>query len=182
MDCLLEEAKNTPPEEKWAKGEEYFLNVSDMKSLKQRLSVWQFKIEFSEKKNLVLNIHKSFEHAFDEVRNSKYLKKILGFILCLGNILNGGTAKGQADGFYLEALSKTTTMKDINNRTVMQLICEKLKAEDGEDFVNIKNEFKNTYFVVAYSLKDEDTKLKDIKGNFVKAKGYFDKVEKLQAG
>jgi Formin Homology 2 Domain len=66
-----------------------------------------------------MNTQRSFEAAFDELKKSAYLKKILGFILSLGNIMNGGTAKGQADGFYLEALSKVTTTKDINNRTIM---------------------------------------------------------------
>lgn len=58
---------------------------------------------------------KYFENAFDELKNSKNFKKILGMILSIGNILNGQTAKGQADGFYLDALSKTTTLRDINN-------------------------------------------------------------------
>lgn len=40
VDGLIEEAKNTPEDEKWDKGEEYFLQVIDMKSLKQRLVVW----------------------------------------------------------------------------------------------------------------------------------------------
>ena len=40
--------------------------------------------------------------------------------------------------------------------------------------MNIKNEFKNVYIVAAYSLKDEDTKLKEIKGGFDKAKSNFD--------
>ena len=44
---------------------------------------------------------------------------ILSYILTIGNILNGGTAKGQADGFYLEALSKTSTMKDTSGRTIL---------------------------------------------------------------
>lgn len=129
IDGLIEEAKNTPEDEKWDKGEEYFLQVIDMKSLKQRLVVWQFKLEFPEKLAVVVNVQRIFELAFDEVRNSQWLKKIFGFILGLGNILNGGTQKGQADGFYLEALSKATTMKDVNNRTIMQIICERFKAE-----------------------------------------------------
>ncbi len=148
-----------------------------MKALKQRLVVWQFKNDFPEKKEIIQSVQKNFEHAFDELTNSKHFKKILGFILALGNILNGGTAKGQADGFYLEALSKTTTMRDINNRTIMQLICEKLKQED-EDFINIKSEFKCVYIVAQYNLKDEDTKIKEIKGNFDKAKGNYDIVER----
>jgi hypothetical protein len=36
---------------------------------------------------------------------------VLGNVLALGNILNGGTNKGRADGFYLDAISKTTTLK-----------------------------------------------------------------------
>jgi len=34
IDGLIEEAKNTPEDEKWDKGEEYFLQIIDMKSLK----------------------------------------------------------------------------------------------------------------------------------------------------
>jgi len=179
IDGLIEEAKQTPEDEKWDKGEEYFLQIVDMKSLKQRLVVWQFKHEFPEKRDVVVNVQKSFEAAFDELRNSVYLKKIFGYILALGNLLNGGTQKGQADGFYLEALSKATATKDINNRTMMQIICEKLKAED-EEFVNIKSTFKNVYNMTQYSLKDEKTKLDEVKGNYEKAKGNFDTVVKLK--
>lgn len=69
--------------------------------------------------------------------------KVLGMILSIGNILNGGTTKGQADGFYLDALSKTTTLRDVNNKTIMHFICEKLKDEEG--FRNIKQELSNVY-------------------------------------
>lgn len=65
-------------------------------------------------------------------------------------------------------------MRDNNNRTIMQYICEKLKAEFGEEFLNIKSEFKCVYIVAQYNLKDEDTKIKEIKGNYDKAKGNFD--------
>ena len=37
---LVEEAKVTAEDEKWDKGEEYFLQLSDTKGLKQRLLVW----------------------------------------------------------------------------------------------------------------------------------------------
>lgn len=163
----------------WDKGEEYFLQLKDFGKLKQRLVVWQFKLDFHEKRDSVVNVQKYFEQAFDELRSSKYLKKIFGYILSIGNIMNGGTAKGQADGFYLDALSKVTTMKDNNGKNIMQNICEKFKNEDGEEFLNIKNEFKHVYIVAAYNLKDEDTKIKEFKGNYEKAKGNFAQVEKL---
>ena len=40
IDGLIEEAKSTPEDEKWDKGEEYFLSVLGTKALKQRLVVW----------------------------------------------------------------------------------------------------------------------------------------------
>ena len=182
MEGLIEEAKNTPEDEKWDKGEEYFLQIMDFKSLRQRLVVWQFKNDFPEKRDIVVNVQRAYLAAFDEIRGNVYLKKILSYILALGNIMNGGTARGQADGFYLEALSKVTTTKDINNRTMMQMICEKLKQEDGEDFVNIKNGFKSVYFIAAYSLKDEDNKLKEIIDNYNKAQGSYKQAEGMPTG
>ena len=94
IEGLIEEAKNTPEDEKWDKAEEYFLKIVDMRSLKQRLVIWQFKLEFPEKRDLVVNVQKSFDAAFEEIKSSVYFKKILGYILALGNLLNGGTAKG----------------------------------------------------------------------------------------
>jgi hypothetical protein len=50
---LVEEAKITSEDEKWDKGEEYFLTLAEFKGLKQRLQVWQFKTDFPEKKESV---------------------------------------------------------------------------------------------------------------------------------
>ena len=63
----------------------------------------------------------------------------------------------------------------------MQIICEKFKKED-EEFLKIKNDFKNVYVAAQYTLKDEETKLKEIKGNYDKAKGNFDIVERSLEG
>ncbi len=146
IEGLLEEAKSTPEDEKWDKAEEYFLSILESKNIKQRLLVWQFRTDFPEKKESIIKTLDHFEKAFDELKDSKYFKKMLGFILSIGNILNGGTNKGQADGFYLEALSKTTTLRDVNNKTILHFICEKMKQED-EEFVEFKRDFKNVFIV-----------------------------------
>ena len=73
-------------------------------------------------------------------------------------------------------------MKDVNGRTIMQFVCERLKQEDGEEFVNIKGEFKSVYVVAQYNLKDEETKVKEVKGSFDKAKGNFEAVERALVG
>ena len=53
-----------------------------------------------------------------------------------------------------------------------------IKKED-EEIVNIKNEFKNCYIVNQYVLKDEETKLREVKGGYEKAKSNFDTVLKF---
>ena len=40
---------------------------------------------------------------------------MLGYTLGIGNVLNGGTPKGQADGFELAVLGKLNSMKDNQN-------------------------------------------------------------------
>ena len=42
-------------------------------------------------------------------------------------------------------------------------MCQKLRDRD-ESFVNFKDYFKNTYHVVRYNLKDEETKVTEIEG------------------
>ncbi len=44
------------------------------------------------------------------------MKQTLAIVLTLGNYMNGGTAKGQADGFEIDALTKLITTKNISNK------------------------------------------------------------------
>jgi hypothetical protein len=70
------------------------LKILEFKHIKQRILVWQFKLDFPEKRVQQLKVFKCFEDGFDEVRNSKNFKKVLSMILSIGNVLNGGTTKG----------------------------------------------------------------------------------------
>ena len=45
------------------------------------------------------------------MRSSKALKVLLGVITAVGNYLNGGSKRGQADGFDIEALGKMGQLK-----------------------------------------------------------------------
>ncbi len=51
-------------------------------------------LDFPEKQSIVVNVQKAFEAAFEELKTNVYFKKILGYILALGNIMNGGTQRG----------------------------------------------------------------------------------------
>ena len=76
---------------------------------------------------------------------------MLGYTLGIGNVLNGGTPKGQADGFELAVLGKLNSMKDNQNYTLLQYICKKICDEDEEFPQAVKD------LVKALAIKDVDT-------------------------
>jgi len=66
------------------------------KDLVERLTLWEFKIEFDdlyrdEQTSLV-----ALRHAHDAVKKSNHLKVVFTLILAIGNYMNGSTAKGQS--------------------------------------------------------------------------------------
>jgi hypothetical protein len=71
------------------------------------------------------------------VRDSEALQKILGTVLAVGNYLNGGTAKGQADGFEIDALLKVTMVKDSTNRvTLLDYVIKLANTQYPESLVS----------------------------------------------
>jgi len=103
------------PGEVWEKGEAYMMNLVTPASLLNRLKVWMFKSTWSEEKEIVEKFYTNIMHAYKEIETNKYFLKIVGMTLGIGNILNGGTPKGQADGFDLPVLGKLVSMKDNTN-------------------------------------------------------------------
>lgn len=59
--------------------------------------------------------HTRIMNGYKQIESNPYFLKIVGYTLSIGNILNGGTAKGQADGFDLPVLGKLVSMKDNTN-------------------------------------------------------------------
>lgn len=66
-------------------------------------------------------------------------------------MLNGGTPKGQADGFDLPVFTKLTSMRDVNGKSLLEYIMIKLKEKDEEIPNKIKDLITKTVF------KDVDT-------------------------
>jgi hypothetical protein len=72
---------------------------------------------------------------------------MLGIILAIGNILNGGSKIGQADGFEIRALSTCAQFKDNNKKTMLSFICKKMIAvhSDFPDCIrSILSQFNKT--------------------------------------
>ena len=63
---------------------------------------------------IIPKLDESFKYlipACEELKSNKHFHEYLGTILGLGNIMNGGTSKGLADGFSSDLLPKLSTYK-----------------------------------------------------------------------
>ena len=58
--------------------------------------------------------------------------------LAIGNVLNGDTPKGQADGFDMSVLDKLVSIKDNSGQSLMAFIVKKIIKENEEFPAKIK--------------------------------------------
>ena len=101
-------------------------------------------------------------------------------MLAIGNVLNGGTAKGQADGFDLPVFTKLTSMRDVNGKSLLEYIMLKMKEADEELPAKISALISKTVF------KDVDVdyikgKARELQAMVSNAKASLDQVKSLSA-
>lgn len=118
------------------KPEKYVLMLATMERLGPRLRSWAFKLDYDLMIDNLRGDVKAITAACKELSQSKHLKRVLGTVLAFGNYMNGGTAKGQADGFTVDFLTKLTDTKDLENKvTLLDQIIEYLAAKFPETLV-----------------------------------------------
>ena len=77
----------------------------------------------------------------------------------------GNKSRGQADGFLVDALSKTSSIKDVDGNPIIHTICKTL-AKDNEEFMNFKQAFEPCYqalkAIIADLVQDCDKASKEL--------------------
>lgn len=63
-------------------------------SLLPRLNVWQFKSQWEEGVQRAEDFYREMMEVYDVILNDKVYFEMLGYILAVGNVLNGGSTKG----------------------------------------------------------------------------------------
>ncbi len=121
------EASNGDPK-KLAREDRFMRKVSKIPNLHARLTsalTWHNFDDDVERIDFKAQI---VREACVEVERSPKLKKLLEIVLALGNYLNGGTPRGGAWGFKLEALGKLDTIKDNTSKgTLMDYLYDMLE-------------------------------------------------------
>lgn len=88
-------------------------------NLQARLKAFEYKLAFAGKKADIKPPVEILKTACTEVLESKKLKRVIQVILVLGNFLNGGTARGNYDGFKLDTLVKMSDTKTTDNKATL---------------------------------------------------------------
>lgn len=146
----------------WDKGEKYLIKINDIPNHQVKLKIWSLTNKFEEK---LPGLTESLEHmvnACNEIKNNKYFKLILSIILGLGNILNGGSSRGQADGFSLDLLNKLPGIKDNLGNSILTWICAKANKMD-HTFEGFKGQFPELEKAANFSLKETNDSLTSLK-------------------
>ena len=146
----------------WDKGEKYLVQINDIPNHQVKLKIWSLTNKFEEKLSGVTESLEYMVSACDEIKTNKHFKLILSIILGLGNILNGGSIRGQADGFSLDLLNKLSGIKDNLGNSALTWICSKANKMDPS-FEGFKGQFPQLEKAVQFSLKETNDNLNALK-------------------
>ena len=145
----------------WEKNEKYLIELNEVPYYKEKLKIWSTILKYD---YLIPRLEESFNYlipACEQLKNDKHFQEFLGTILGLGNIMNGGTSKGQADGFSLDLLPKLEGIKDSTGHSILTFICIKTNKEDPS-FEGFKNKFPELEKAATYSLNETKKKVDEL--------------------
>ena len=105
---------------KWALAEQFCLKMGSIPQCRQRLNLWIFINSFDAEYDAMMETVSCYKNSCIELEQNKDLPQILSLILTVGNYMNGGTRKGQADGFDLDILTKLDAVKGLRRGSKTQ--------------------------------------------------------------
>ncbi|CAG9772988.1 unnamed protein product [Ceutorhynchus assimilis] len=108
----INEHLNTRPDVSLDKPEQFLHDLSQISDFSERIACLTFQVEFEDAITTISHTLDNFRCTCEFLTKSSELKKVLALVLTLGNYMNGGNvARGQADGFGLDVLSKLKDVK-----------------------------------------------------------------------
>ena len=161
----------------WDKGESYLIGVLLIPNSKTKLEIWAYTFQIEDGFIEIVENLDIFKNAVEEIDNfKKPFERFLCYILYVGNILNGGTNRGQADGFQLEAISKFSSVKDNNNKTITYYINTLCRKED-ENYSISRSVLENVSKASKSALTDIDSTIKKLKKGLSTQEDQFKKLK-----
>lgn len=118
--------------------EQFFLALSGIYKLEDRLNAWRFKQEYFHRLNGVKLQLDIVERAFEQVKSANGIEIVLSVILRLGNYMNYDTKRGNAQGFHLSSLCLLNGVKQSDRKgTLMEYVVEHCGKHGGGKWMEI---------------------------------------------
>jgi hypothetical protein len=136
------------------------------------LKLWFLINKFEQKIAYFSESLKYMADTCNQIKNDKHFRLILSIILGLGNILNAGTIRGQADGFSLDLLNTLPGVKDNFGNSILTWIYKKANKIDPS-FDGFKGE------IMTLIEKASQFSLKETNNNLNTLKDYLSQLETL---
>ena len=201
----FKEVHKTKDLKEYSDPELYLYCIINTPEFATRIRCWMYTLQFETGLLIVGKPLETFENSVKILKESTHFKNILGIVLAVGNYLNGGTKKGQAEGFQLDILSKLEDTKDNAKGNLADFCVQKVLPKDAEfeeittefevfsrskefslddmknqveSLVNNLNDFKKKIKTVQGKVEAEDIFLKKMSSFFKKAKQECDTIEK----
>lgn len=152
----LEELSKMSPEE-LDRPEQLLQILLTIPNLPARLQCWAFSLSFNDRREEMVKQLDSIFDGCSALQKSEQVKELLAVVLTLGNYLNGGTPKGQADGFDLEFLLRLSATKGSSSTSLLQYACN-LAARSVSDLKEIKGQMRAVYDASSKSPLDDTMK------------------------
>ena len=174
---IEEYKKFKDPSTVFAKQEKYLIGLYSIPDSKEKLKIWFFIINYQNRYDLINERIVYNKTAVEILLTSDWLKLILSYILTLGNILNGGTNKGQADGFNLDILKKLPGMKDRNGKSILTYIIQNIKLVK-KDFSNLTSHFEMVKLAANSPFSILKTECVNLSQNFPNIEKFYKNLSK----
>ena len=134
--------------------EKFVYTLSKIEHLSARIECWRFSHHFEEQFLAVFTPLSRMATMCDQLRQSKAWVNLMAVSLAMGNYMNGGTPRGQADGFDMESLSKFRRIRDAESGTLLDCIIMFCLKKYGEKFIeDLRQDLALLGEVKQYSLK-----------------------------
>lgn len=138
---LLEEASEAPEEVN------YRNQLGALQGFQERLSLAAFLMSY---RQIASSCSESLEELLDIAQCFQYseaLPDFLAVVLASGNYLNGGTQRGQADGFDVSELEKLQGVQDAEGKDlrhfILEVLCQQMPLQAEQLFRELRPCFLN---------------------------------------
>ncbi|MCQ2818296.1 MAG: FH2 domain-containing protein, partial [archaeon] len=169
--------ENPDPLLKFSKEEEFLYRVNnEIINCKLKLKLWSFKFKMKKIYKDTVEMIDLNKNAIILLKDNKLIKNLFSFILTAGNLINGGTSRGQADGFELEIITKLKDVKGKKKKNLLEYICTKFKEKE-KDCINLKKKYSTVIDAFSCPYSENKSEFIKVKNQINKNKEQFEKLK-----